>query len=227
MSRLLLTLALLLALPCLASPWDEYAPYAKTLPALAPTPSGESHMGLIESGKPVQFRLPVPGEAVAAYRADMGSVVAYTGKGQSYQLIIRADKPDGPVAYEGPVIQDGDAWNAANRDPVDLTAALKSEHRKQGYIDLYITGIVTGDGWTVYKSNKGRPIVAQAAILTPEMLRRIEMGKQMAKRGIAILPQPQQCDLREATSRCPGSPRPRKRRPRSSCRRRSMIASRS
>ncbi|MBU0610826.1 MAG: family 20 glycosylhydrolase [Armatimonadetes bacterium] len=197
MTRLLLILSVLLVLPCFASPWDEYAPYAKSLPALDPTPSGDSHMGIIESGKPVQFRFPVPTEAVAAYRVNLSSVVAYSGKGQSYQLVIRADKPDGTVVHEGPVIQDGDAWNATNRDPVDLTAALKPDHHQQGYVDLYVTGIITGDGWTVYKSSPGRPIVAQAVVLTPEMEKQIEAARQMSARGVAVIPQPQQCALRE------------------------------
>lgn len=195
MTRLLLIPALLIVVPCLASPWDDYAPYARNLPAIDPTPTGESHMGKIASGVPVQLRFPVPKDAVVAYRVDMSSVVAYTGQGQSYQLVIRADKPDGAVIYEGPVIQNGDAWNAANRSPVDITSALKPEHAQQGYVDLYVTGIVTGDDWTVYMSNAGRPIFAQAAVLTPEMQRRIDMGKEMAARGIAIIPQPQQCEL--------------------------------
>lgn len=196
MTRPFLFIAItLLTGACLASPWDDYAPYARNLPAIDPTPSGESHMGNLESGKPVQLRFPVPTELPLAYRANLSSTVAYTGKGQSYQLVIRADKPDGPVVYEGPVIQDGDAWNASNREPIDLSKALKPEHAKQGYLDIYVTGIVTGDGWTIYKHNPGRQIVAQAVILTPEIQRNIEAAKQMAARGIAIIPQPQQCEL--------------------------------
>ena len=194
---LLLALALLLVFPCLASPWDEYTPYARSLPAIEPTPSGEGHLGLEESGKLVQVRFPVPAEAVAAYRVNLSSIVAFTGRGTSYQLVIRTDRPDGPVVYQGPVIENGDAWNATNRDPVDLSAALKPEHGKQGYVDLYVTGVVTGDGWTLYKQAPGRPIAAQAVVLTAEMQQRIAMARQMSARGVAVIPQPQQCELRE------------------------------
>jgi hypothetical protein len=194
---LLIAACLTMALAAEASPWDDYAPYARHLSAIDPTPSGDGHMGIIESGKTVQLRFPVPAEAVVAYRVNVGSIVAYTGKGQSYQLVLRVDKADGPVVYEGPVIPDGDAWNASNREPIDLTKAIKPERRKQGYIDLYVTGLVTGDGWTFYKHSAGRQTVAQAVVLTSEMQRQIEMGKQMAARGLAILPQPQRCELRE------------------------------
>jgi len=95
--------------------------------------------------------------------------------------------------YEGPVITDGDAWNQSNAEPIDLTAALKPEDAKTGYIDLFVTGIVQGDGWTMYRYGSGRGVAALAVTLTPEMQAQIEAGKRMQKLGLALLPLPKEC----------------------------------
>ncbi len=152
-------------------------------------------MGQLSSGQLVSLRFPVPQEKPLAYRIFLGNVVAYTGKGHSYQLIVRGDAPEGSVLHQGPVIANGDAWNESNRQPIDVTAALSEKHFAQGYLDIYITGIVSGDGWTLYKHNPHRPIIAQAIILTPQIQKQIEAAQELGARGIALLPQPQQCIL--------------------------------
>lgn len=189
------SLFLSLALWAASSPWDEYAPFAQTFAAIEPTPTGEGHMGQLSSSQPVLLRFPVPQEKPLAYRIFLGNVVAYTGKGQSYQLIVRSDTPDGPVVHQGPVIANGDAWNESNRQPIDVTEALSGKHLQQGYLDIYITGIVSEDGWTLYKHNPHRPITAQALILTPQIQKQLKAAQEMAARGLAVLPQPQHCVL--------------------------------
>lgn len=191
----LVVLVTIAAVAAAAPDWQEYAPYAKGLAPLDPTPAGEGHLGLVESGQTVQVRFSVPAQTAAAYRVQLSNVVAYSGKGTSYQLVIRHGAADGPVVYEGPVIDDGDAWNVTNRELVDLTAALTAEDRKQGYVDLYVTGLVTGDGWTLYKQHPGRPLAAFAVVLSPEMERQVAAGRAMAERGVALLPLPQECRL--------------------------------
>ncbi len=190
---ILTTLILLSALPALAGePWTEYGPYAKGLETLPPTPEGEGHLGSIASGETVQLRFATPPTLPEAYWATLGNVVAYTGQGQAYQLIVRRDRADGPVVHEGPVIADGDAWNQANLQPVDLTAALTAEDCKRGYLDLFITGLVTGDTWTVYRQSGWRRMGAFAAILTPEMRRQKAANEELARRGVALLPAPKE-----------------------------------
>jgi hypothetical protein len=182
-----------------ADVWQEYAPYAKSLEPLPPTPIGTGHLGLLESGKEAQVRFPVLTPLPLAYRVNLSNVVAFTGKGSSYQLVVRRDAPDGKIVYEGPVITNGDAWNDTNREPIDLTGVLKPEDTKAGYIDLYVTGLVTGDGWTLYKHGGGRNLVALAVTLTPEMQKSIEANREMEKRGIALLPLPKECVLGQGT----------------------------
>lgn len=189
---------LMLGVAAHAAPeWAEYAPYAKTLEALPPTPAGDSHVGLLESGKSVQLRFPVPTPLPVAYRVGFGNIVAFSGRGTSYQLIVHRDAVDGPVVYEGPVITNGDAWNQSNIDPVDLTSVLKPEDAKTGYIDLYALGITAGDGWTLYKSSPSRKIVALVVTLTPEMQKQVAAGREMQARGVALLPLPKECTLGE------------------------------
>lgn len=193
-----LILLLTMAIAAHAAPeWAEYAPYAKTLEALPPTPSGDSHMGLLESGKAVQMRFPVPSPLPVAYRVGFGNIVGFSGRGTSYQLVVRRDAADGPVVYEGPAIANGDAWNQSNIEPVDLTGALKPEDAKTGYIDLYAVGVTADDGWTVYKSSPSRKIVALAVSLTPEMQKQVAAGREMQARGVALLPLPKECTLGE------------------------------
>lgn len=198
-------LCLCAVIPVSAAPtWEEYATHAQPLPTLEPTPTGEGHLGLIDSGKVVQVRFKVPAGKPTFYRANLSNVVAFTGKGTSYQLVVRADRPDGPVVYEGPTILNGDAWNESNREPIDLSAALKPEHSKQGYLDLYVTGLIQGDGWTLYKQGGGRNMVALAVVLTPELQKQIEQSTKLAQRGIAIIPEPQEVVVGEGDVKLTG-----------------------
>jgi len=146
----------------------QYAESAKRMDAVPPTPAGEGHLGKLPSGKAVQLRFRIPREQVAGYWLHLGNVVGFSGKGSSYRLTLHRDTADGPVLHTGPVITDGDAWNARNRIPIDITDAITPADRKRGYLDIYVTGTVEKDDWTVYRHNPGRPIFATVAILTPE-----------------------------------------------------------
>ena len=191
-----LVLGLAMALAAQAAPeWADYAPYAKSLEALPPTPTGEGHLGLVESGKTVQLRFPVPTPLPVAYRVSFGNFVGFTGKGTSYQLVIHRDAADGPIVYQGPVIANGDAWNGSNVEPVDLTAALKPEDAKTGYLDLYATGLIASDGFTMYKQSPSRKLAALAVTLTPEMQKQVNAAREMQARGVALLPLPKECAL--------------------------------
>lgn len=193
-----LMVLLTVAIAANAAPdWQEYAPYAKTLQALPPSPIGDGHLGLLESGKAVQLRFPVPTPLPVAYRVNLSNIVGFSGKGTSYQLIVRRDSAEGKIVYEGPVVTNGDVWNQTNREPVDLTGALKPEDAKTGYLDLYVTGVVEGDGWTLYQHGAGRHLAALSVTLTPEMQKSIEAGREMERRGIALLPLPKECVLGE------------------------------
>jgi hypothetical protein len=193
-------LLLLLLIPaCLsvsfADRWAQWGDIATRLDALAPTPAGDSHLGLIQSGQPLQLRFAVPKEPVLGYWISTGNIVAMSGRGTSYQLILRRDAPDGPVVYQGPVIANGDEWNAANRTPVDLTEQITDADRARGWVDIYATGLVEGDGWTLYRHNPGRPIVSYVAIASPEVQRRMEVLQICAERSISLLPAPQELDV--------------------------------
>jgi hypothetical protein len=178
-----------------ADRWAQWGDVAAPTNALEPTPVGDSHLGLIESGKPLQLRFAVPDKLLLGYWISTGNIVGMSGKGTSYQLILRRDAPDGPVLYQGPVIANGDEWNATNRTPVDLTDKLTDADRARGWLDIYATGIVDGDGWTLYRHNAGRPIVSYAAVASPETQRRMAVLQVCAERSISILPAPQELDL--------------------------------
>ena len=182
--------------------WDEYAEYVKKVPCIDPTPSGESYVSL-KSGEAAHLRFPVPKERPVGYWVDTSAIVALSGQGSSYQLILHLDAADGPVAYEGPVTAGdpagghaiGDAWNAANRPPANLTAKLTDEHLKQGYVDVFAVALVQGDGWALYKSNPGRLMQAFIAELSPEVKAAMATAKVMQTRGIAVIPAPQRITL--------------------------------
>ncbi|NOY82570.1 MAG: family 20 glycosylhydrolase [Kiritimatiellaeota bacterium] len=168
----------------------RFAEFAKRLDALPPTPMGKGHLGHIAPGRSVHLRFPVPRGPVAGYWLHLGNVVAYSGRGAEYQLILHRDAPDGPVVYTGPVIVDGDAWNAQNSRPIDLTSTVAATDRKRGLLDIFVSAKVRGDDWTVYRHNPGRPIFASAAVLTPELQARIAAENGLRRRGIALLPIP-------------------------------------
>ncbi len=189
---LLLALAAsVILLPAIARAQDSatVAEFSKTLPALDPTPSGDSYVSLTTPDAFVQLRFPVPKPLPITYALQVGNIVALSGNGTSYQLVLRRDAADGPVIYEGPVIAGGDAWNADNVRPIDLTARLTAADAQRGYIDIFASAAVTGDGWALYRNNPGRPITALAG--TPELRRMAEQAAAVAKRGIAIIPAPQ------------------------------------
>lgn len=174
---------------------EELAEVACEYRAIPPTPQGDSHLGNLETGRWVQVRLPVPDGPTLYYAARLGNVVAYSGKGTSYRLILRVDAEDGPEAYRGPVILDGDAWNADNRQPIDLTAAITEAHRRQGYLDLFVTAEVEGDGWTLYRDRDARPITVLVASADEQLERRLAAVIALRERGVALLPMPVEIDL--------------------------------
>ncbi|MEA3400045.1 MAG: beta-N-acetylhexosaminidase [Armatimonadota bacterium] len=177
-----------------------YLDVAEQRAAVEPTPMGEGHLGNLDSGTWVQLRFPVPEQMPLAYALNLGSIVGFTGQGSSYRLILRRDAEDGPVIHEGPVIAVGDDWNASNRDPIDITEHLTEQHLQQGYIDIYATGTIEGDGWTVYRHNPGgREITASVVESTPELRRLIDTLEQMRARGVALIPMPQDLVLEEGS----------------------------
>ncbi|MBC7288857.1 MAG: beta-N-acetylhexosaminidase, partial [Armatimonadetes bacterium] len=171
--------------------FERFGDLAKTLDALDPTPMGDGHLGQIASGEYLQLRFPVPKPVPLGYALRLGNVVAFTGRGTSYKLVLRRDSAEGPIIYEGPVITNGDQWNASNREPVDITAHLRPQDAERGYFDVYVTGIVEGDGWTVYRHNPNRPIQVLVIEAGGDVARAIRQEQEMAQRGIAIIPAPQ------------------------------------
>ena len=197
LTRLLLVLGLAGATAQTVSRWEELGAAARPLEAIEPTPTGEGHLGLVKSGEPVQIRFPVPREPLLGYWLSLGNLVAYTGKGSSYQLVLRRDGPQGAVVYTGPAIRTGDEWNASNRSPLDITEHLTAADRERGLLDLYVTGIVADDGWTLYRHRPQRPVLAYAAIETEDRRRQVAAGKAMQARAVAVLPAPRQIELTE------------------------------
>ena len=183
--------------------WEDYGHLAKKLPAIAPTPIGTSHLGQLESGAWVQVRFPVPKSRPAGFWVDLSNIVGYTGRGTSYQLVVRVDSNTGPVVYTGPQIASGDAWNAANRRRISLSKAITAQHVRQGYVDVFASGIVERDGWTLYRHNPaGRRIFAYAFVLSARELAQMRNAEALDARGIALLPMPQEVKLGESGFRC-------------------------
>lgn len=187
--------------------WAEYGNVAQKIEAVDPTPTGQGHIGRLESGQSAHLRFPLPAEPAVAYWLSVGNIVAYSGKGTSYQLILRRSAEDGPVIYEGPVVANGDEWNAGNRRVIDITDALPEAERSRDHLDVYATAKVEGDGWTLYRHAPGRPILLQAAVLTPELRRAMETAKAMARRSVSIIPLPREVAL--ADGEMPLSPQTR------------------
>jgi hypothetical protein len=205
--RLLLVLGLAGAAAEPASRWEEFGGATQPLAAIEPTPTGESHVGLVPSGDTVPLCFPVPREPVLGYWLGLANLVAYSGKGSAYQLLLRRDSPQGAVVYTGPVIGNGDAWNASNGTPVDLTECLTPADRERGAIDIYATGIVADDGWTLYRHQPQRPVLAYAVIETADTRRQVAAGKVLQARGVAILPVPQELEFSEGTLLLPAGTR--------------------
>ncbi len=191
----------LLILPCtsaLAQQWSDYLDLGVTLAAIEPSPIGDGHLGEVPAGTFVQLRFPVPDQDLLAYRLNLGNIVGYSGRGSSYQLILRRDSQDGPIIHEGPIISNGDDWNASNRVPIDLTTIITPQDRARGWIDVFATALVQGDTWTVYRHNPtGRQLTATAVIATPETMAMIRSVEAMSARGICVIPMPQVMQLDE------------------------------
>ncbi len=187
--------------------WDTYAEYATRLDAIAPTPIGDSHVGVVKSGDAVQLRFPVPKGKLLGYWLSLGNIVAYSGRGSSYQLVLHRDAKDGPVIYEGPVIANGDQWNGDNGQIKDISSHVTAADQQSGYVDVWATGLVAGDDWTVYRHNpQGRPIQALAAVASPELEAQLAAAKALADAGIAIIPMPREVKLEKAHLRLYESP---------------------
>ncbi len=191
------TIALALHAASLAAAdlWPAYSSWARRVNAVAPTPMGRGHLGRLPSGKYVQIRFPLPKTKPDGFWVVLGNVVGFTGRGRSYQLVVRVDSADGPVVYKGEVFQNGDRWNASNRRHIDLSAAAADRHARQGYIDLFVTGLVQGDGWTLYRSRAGRPIVAYVLVLSPQLKAKARAARRLAERGVALIPMPREISL--------------------------------
>jgi len=181
--------------------WEEFAEFAKTYSAIDPTPTGDGHLGQIDSRQTVQLRFPVPQPDFAGYWLHLSNVVGYTGRGTSYQLILHRDSAAGLIVYQGPVSENGDDWNVSNRQPIDLTDHLTAVDRQRGYLDIYVSGYVVDDGWTVYRHRPGqRPILARVALLTAEVQASMAAEKALRGAGIALIPQPNSVVLRDGPS---------------------------
>ncbi len=188
-----------LALAAPDDTWQTYGHLAKRVDAIAPTPTGTGHLGRLESGACVHIRFPLPKERPAGFWVALGNIVGYSGQGQSYQLVLRVDSKDGPVVYKGPTIANGDRWNASNRERISLTNAITPGHVQQGYIDIFASGVVAGDGWTLYRHNpKGRRITAKVLVLSKKERAQIRVAEALAARRLALLPMPQRVALGES-----------------------------
>ena len=133
----------------------------RVLEMLPPTPKGVGFLGEHLSGEFVQIRMPLSREG--SIGISLGNVVPMSGAGTSYQLEVRRDAVDGPVVHRGGVYRatvdaavlhiPGRAWAEDNRNPLDITPHLGTEDYERGWLDLFITAHVTGDGWTLYRDH--------------------------------------------------------------------------
>lgn len=180
---------------CQSERWAEFGEYAKRLAPLDPTPAGEGHLGLIESGKWVPMRFPVPEQEAAGYWLRIGAVVGYSGKGTSYQLLLRRDSADGELIHEGPVVTNGDEWNQSNLAPIDLTEKITAADRQRGYIDVFVGATVAGDGWTSYRYGTGRDLFALATVMDEESTRQMKAAAALTNAGVSLIPVPREVQL--------------------------------
>ncbi len=169
---------------------DDLLQVGQPVQAIEPTPTGDGHLGQLESGAAVQTRFLLPAEVPMRFGVRLGNVVAYTGKGSSYRLVLRRDAADGAVVHEGLEEADGDRWNALNREPIDLTAAVTADDCRRGYLDIYVSATVTGDGWTLYRSQERRPIGATVVERDPKLMAALAAAKAAAARDVAVIPWP-------------------------------------
>ncbi len=189
-------LALLACVSLSVAQVDELPPTAAgTVKPVDPTPAGDGHLGNLPSGASAQLRFALPKVKPLRFQLSFANVVGFSGRGTSYQLVVRRDSPTGSIVHEGPVIANGDAWNGANAESVDLTAAITDADCTAGHLDLFITPRTTDDGWTLYKDQDARPIRAHLTEDTPEARAARDRGEQLRRRGVSVLPTPQSIAL--------------------------------
>jgi len=148
----------------------------RLLELLPPTPKGVGFLGEHLSGEFVQIRMPLSHEGSIAI--SLGNVVPMSGAGTSYQLEVRRDAVDGPVVHRGGVywatVEAAElhiparAWAKDNQNALDITQHLGTEDYERGWLDLFITAHVTGDGWTFYRDHDdGGPWDLQTRVTPP------------------------------------------------------------
>jgi len=135
---------------------------------LPPTPKGERHIGLKKNGEWVQLRFALPKDANKGFALDLGRIVGMSGAGTSYQREVRIDPPDGPLVFEGKKFS-GTEEEAREHKPgrampkeealtgIRIDRFLTERQLAQGFVDVFVTIHVEGDGWTVYCDEDGTP----------------------------------------------------------------------
>lgn len=103
-----------------------------------------------------------------------------SGAGTSYQLEVRRDAVDGPVVRLGGVFwgtveaaelhTPARAWATDNQKTLDITQHLTEADYERGWLDLFITARVTGDGWTLYRDHDDGGPRDLKTIVTPANL---------------------------------------------------------
>lgn len=180
-----------------APAWEQFGEYAaRAVEPVSPSPLGDGHLGQLASGATVQLRYPLPAqEELAAFWLRPCNVVAYTGRGTRYQLLIRRDSPDGALVHTGEVETNGDRWNAQNRNRIDLTASVTAADRERGHIDLFVSAAVDDDGWTVYRHCARRTMPAFAVVLDEGTRQALLTMRTLAEIGVSLIPLPVRIDL--------------------------------
>ncbi|MBI4260146.1 MAG: hypothetical protein HY658_06230 [Actinobacteria bacterium] len=143
---------------------------------LAPTPKADPHQVWLTNQNPfgpfqvcgtypVTFRFEVPAQLStgSTYLVNLRRNVRPWGGGfPPYTLVVRADGPGGPIAFQGP-LPSGNAY-------LDLTASITAAHRGQGFVDLYPT-ILCGppnEGWTWHPDSDWGYWDVEAYVLAPD-----------------------------------------------------------
>ena len=150
----------------------------RLLDLLPPTPKGAGFLSERPSGEFVQIRIPVSREG--SIGISLGNVVPMSGAGTSYQLEVRRDAVDGPVVRLGGVFwgtveaaelhTPARAWATDNQKTLDITQHLTEADYERGWLDLFITARVTGDGWTLYRDHDDGGPRDLKTIVTPANL---------------------------------------------------------
>jgi len=147
----------------------------RTSDTLPPTPKGTGHLAFLGVEDSVQIRIPV--EVNAGVEVALGNVVPVSGGGTSYQIEVRRDAADGPVVHKGGIVSGsveqafhhltGRSWAGDNRNLIDLSGHLAPIDRERGWLDLFVTAHVIGDGWTMYRDHDDGGRWDMKAVITP------------------------------------------------------------